>query len=164
MLHAFRYLGWPATGRPAGSLADLPRKRRLESSLGSAVIMSPEGYLLTNNHVISGADQIVVALKDGRETVARVIGSDPETDLAVLKIDLTTCRQSPWGARTGQDRRCGAGHRQSLRRRPDRDHGHHQRHRAATSWASTPTRTSSRPMPPSTPATPAARWWMPTAT
>jgi len=67
---------------------NLPKKRRWESSLGSAVIMSPEGYLLTNNHVTSGADQIVVALKDGRETLARVIGSDPETDLAVLKIDL----------------------------------------------------------------------------
>ncbi|MEB0090906.1 Do family serine endopeptidase AlgW [Pseudomonas sp. CCI1.2] len=67
---------------------NLPKQRRMESSLGSAVIMSPEGYLLTNNHVTSGADQIVVALKDGRETTARVIGSDPETDLAVLKIDL----------------------------------------------------------------------------
>lgn len=67
---------------------NLPKQRRMESSLGSAVIMSPEGYLLTNNHVTSGADQIVVALKDGRETIARVIGSDPETDLAVLKIDL----------------------------------------------------------------------------
>lgn len=67
---------------------NLPRQRRMESSLGSAVIMSPEGYLLTNNHVTSGADQIVVALKDGRETIARMIGSDPETDLAVLKIDL----------------------------------------------------------------------------
>ena len=65
-----------------------PKQRRMESSLGSAVLMSPEGYLLTNNHVVAGADQIVVALKDGRETHARVIGSDPETDLAVLKIDL----------------------------------------------------------------------------
>ncbi|MEC7472752.1 MAG: Do family serine endopeptidase AlgW [Pseudomonadota bacterium] len=67
---------------------NLPRQRRMESSLGSAVIMSPEGYLLTNNHVTANAEQIVVALKDGRETLARVIGSDPETDLAVLKIDL----------------------------------------------------------------------------
>ncbi|NWA05171.1 Do family serine endopeptidase AlgW [Pseudomonas gingeri] len=67
---------------------NLPKQKRMESSLGSAVIMSSTGYLLTNNHVTSGADQIVVALKDGRETLARVIGSDPETDLAVLKIDL----------------------------------------------------------------------------
>lgn len=67
---------------------NMPRQRRWESSLGSAVLMSPEGYLLTNNHVTAGAEQIVVALKDGRETLARVIGSDPETDLAVLKIDL----------------------------------------------------------------------------
>lgn len=54
---------------------NLPKQRRWESSLGSAVIMSPEGYLLTNNHVTSGADQIVVALKDGRETLARVIAA-----------------------------------------------------------------------------------------
>ncbi|MEL0169205.1 MAG: trypsin-like peptidase domain-containing protein [Pseudomonadaceae bacterium] len=59
-----------------------------QTSLGSAVILNPEGYLLTNNHVIAGADEILVALKDGREALATLIGTDPETDLAVLKIDL----------------------------------------------------------------------------
>lgn len=63
-------------------------RRRMLSSLGSGVIVSAEGYILTNNHVISGADQVQVALRDGRETLATVIGTDPETDLAVLKIDL----------------------------------------------------------------------------
>ena len=67
---------------------DAPRKKRMQSSLGSAVIMSPEGYLLTNNHVTANADEIVVALRDGRETMGRIIGSDPDTDLAVVKIDL----------------------------------------------------------------------------
>lgn len=63
-------------------------KERIQSSLGSGVILSPEGYIATNNHVISGADSIVVALKDGREATATVVGNDPDTDLAVLKINL----------------------------------------------------------------------------
>jgi len=67
---------------------NLPRQQRMEASLGSAVIMNKQGYLLTNNHVVSGAGQIIVALQDGRETTAQLIGKDPETDLAVLKIDL----------------------------------------------------------------------------
>jgi serine protease DegQ len=61
---------------------------RRASSLGSGVIVSPEGYILTNHHVIEAADEIKIALSDGREAKARVIGSDPETDLAVVKVDM----------------------------------------------------------------------------
>ena len=56
--------------------------------LGSGVIVSPDGYILTNNHVVEGADEIEVTLTDSRRAQARVIGTDPETDLAILKIEL----------------------------------------------------------------------------
>ena len=59
------------------------------SSLGSGVIVSPQGIILTNHHVIEGADEIEVAFADGRKRNAKLIGSDPETDIAVLKIDAT---------------------------------------------------------------------------
>ena len=58
------------------------------SNLGSGVIISHDGYILTNHHVVEAADQIEVALADGRKTKGRIIGSDPESDLAVIKIDL----------------------------------------------------------------------------
>lgn len=63
-------------------------RQRKEPSLGSGVILSSEGYILTNNHVISDAAEIAVALNDGRTTSAKLFGADPESDLAVLKIDL----------------------------------------------------------------------------
>ena len=59
-----------------------------KSGLGSGVIVSPEGYILTNHHVVAAADEIGVELADGRKAKANIIGSDPETDLAVIKIDM----------------------------------------------------------------------------
>ncbi len=64
-------------------------QKRVERSLGSGVIVNEDGYILTNNHVIQNADAIQVSLRDGRTASAKVIGSDPDTDLAVLKVDLT---------------------------------------------------------------------------
>jgi serine protease DegQ len=81
------------------AFSDDPRQRRQqnrrfgegaggERTLASGVIVSKSGYLLTNRHVIEGADEITINLSDGRSTQAKVVGSDAETDLAVLKIDL----------------------------------------------------------------------------
>jgi serine protease DegQ len=62
------------------------------SGLGSGVIVSANGYVLTNYHVVEGADQIELAFNDGRTTKARLVGSDPESDLAVLQIDPNTAQ------------------------------------------------------------------------
>ncbi len=59
-----------------------------QEGLGSGVIVSPSGYILTNNHVVEGADEIEVILNDSRRTKAKGIGTDPDTDLAILKIEL----------------------------------------------------------------------------
>ena len=59
-----------------------------QGGLGSGVIVSPSGYILTNNHVVEGADDIEVMLNDTRRAKAKVIGTDPDSDLAILKIEL----------------------------------------------------------------------------
>jgi Do/DeqQ family serine protease len=69
-----------------GANPDDPQQRQI--GLGSGVIVAPEGYLLTNNHVIDGADDIEVQLADGRKAKARLVGADPDSDVAVLKIEL----------------------------------------------------------------------------
>jgi serine protease DegS len=70
-----RFFGDPYRARP---------RQRLESSLGSGVILDAKGYILTNNHVIEGADEIQVVLHDGRNVPVVVVGADPDTDMAVL--------------------------------------------------------------------------------
>ena len=89
------YTARVVTERLAPSLGELfgeymPRYRqRIERSLGSGVIVDKEGHIITNHHVIANADSVRVALADGRVAPAQVVGRDPDTDLAVLKIDLT---------------------------------------------------------------------------
>jgi serine protease DegS len=74
----------PVFKRFFGEQTDRPRIRR-ENSLGSGVIVDDNGYILTNNHVIAGASEIRVVLGDGRSLPARIVGTDPETDLAILQ-------------------------------------------------------------------------------
>ena len=68
---------------------NIPDQQYKEEGLGSGVIVSPDGYILTNNHVVEGADELKVMLSDGREFPAKVIGTDEKTDVAVVKIEAT---------------------------------------------------------------------------
>src|SRR6185312_13610827 len=72
-------------------------RQRMESALGSGVIVDDAGHVITNNHVIEGADTIMVYLADGRVTSASVVGRDPDTDLALLSIRLTNLPVMPLG-------------------------------------------------------------------
>jgi len=66
---------------------NLRRRPQVEQGSGSGFIVSPDGYILTNNHVVAGADRVTVRLYDKREFTAKVVGTDPNTDVAVIKID-----------------------------------------------------------------------------
>jgi serine protease Do len=84
--HGFRQPGPPMD----------PREHR-GGGMGSGVIVSPDGYILTNNHVMDGARELTVTLPDKREFTAKVVGTDPKTDLAVIKVDATGLPYVPWG-------------------------------------------------------------------
>jgi serine protease Do len=74
-------------GRGGGGFPGMPEQPRRQGGVGSGVIVTADGYILTNNHVVEDADQVTVSLSDRREFTAKVIGTDPNTDVAVLKID-----------------------------------------------------------------------------
>ncbi|MDO8705099.1 MAG: DegQ family serine endoprotease [Sulfuricaulis sp.] len=74
----------------------MPRERR-ESSLGSGVIVDSAGYLITNNHVVAKADEIKVLLNDKREFIGKVVGTDPKSDIAIVKINAKDLPVIPWG-------------------------------------------------------------------
>jgi serine protease Do len=79
-----RFFGDQFQGRmPRRNMMPMPR----QEGIGSGVVATKDGYILTNNHVVDGADEVKVALQDGREFTAKVVGRDPKTDIAVIKID-----------------------------------------------------------------------------
>jgi len=83
-----RFFGQPMPGQPMPGQPRRPQqKKRMVQGQGSGFIISPDGYILTNNHVVGEADKIMVKLLDGREFTAKIIGVDPPTDVAVIKID-----------------------------------------------------------------------------
>ena len=77
-----------------------PQQPRVEHGLGSGVIISPDGYIVTNNHVVDGATDVRVTMSDRRILSAKVVGTDPLTDLAVIKVDGQDLPNAPWGDST----------------------------------------------------------------
>ncbi|WP_447975225.1 DegQ family serine endoprotease [Nitrospira sp. Kam-Ns4a] len=86
-----RRFGFPDL--PFGPRGDGPRG----GGMGSGVIISPDGYIVTNHHVVEGAREVRVALPDKREFIGKVVGTDPKTDLAVVKVDARDLPFVPWG-------------------------------------------------------------------
>jgi serine protease Do len=77
-----------------------PQQPRVEHGLGSGVIISPDGYIVTNNHVVEGATDVRVTMSDRRILPANVVGTDPLTDLAVIKVEGHDLPNAPWGDST----------------------------------------------------------------
>lgn len=80
-----------------GMIIDRGVRRQTYNAFGSGVIISSDGYIVTNNHVVQDAERLTVTLNDKRELPARIVGIDPATDLAVIKIDATNLQYIPFG-------------------------------------------------------------------
>jgi serine protease Do len=90
-----RFFGQQFGGRQPGQ--GMQSQPRIEHGIGSGVIISPDGYIVTNNHVVESATEIKVTLSDRRILTAKVVGTDPLTDLAVIKVDATNLPNIPIG-------------------------------------------------------------------
>jgi serine protease Do len=84
-------------GSPFGQMQIQPQQPQIEHGIGSGVIISPDGYIVTNNHVIDGATQIKVTLNDRRVLTGKLVGTDKLTDIAVVKVDATNLPSIAWG-------------------------------------------------------------------
>ena len=151
-----RFFGRELPNMPHGNGGNRPHRFE-QQGLGSGVIIEADGYILTNNHVVAGADEIKVHLMDGRDLKAKVIGTDPPTDLALIQVkaerlpalalgDSDKTEVGDWvlaiGAPFGLQETVTSGIISA---------------KGAPTSASPTSRTSSRPMRPSTRATPAGR-------
>ena len=134
------------------------------TATGSGFVVSSDGYIVTNDHVVAGATSVKAKIGDGKTLDAKVVGTDASTDLALPKVDASgltplTLADSPTSGRRSRRR-----DRQPLRPRPD---AHHRRisalQRQISSRTATRSTTCCRPTPRSTPATPAARCSTPPA-
>ncbi len=107
-----------------GNMRQRPER---ESGLGSGVIIDPSGYIVTNNHVVEKASEVKVTLLDKREFTAKVIGADPQTDIAVVKIEASDLRAMPLGDAASSTRgRSVLCHRQPIRAGPHSDDGYRE--------------------------------------
>jgi serine protease Do len=92
-----QFFGNPFGGNGRGGHRSAPEQQPLQHGVGSGVIISPDGYIITNNHVVDGATQIKVTMHDRRVLTAKVIGTDKLTDLAVIKVDAHDLPAMSWG-------------------------------------------------------------------
>ncbi|HME36715.1 MAG TPA: Do family serine endopeptidase [Candidatus Sulfotelmatobacter sp.] len=94
-----QFFGQGGQGGPFGQFfgQHMQRQPQIEHGMGSGVVISPDGYIVTNNHVVEGAVDIRVTTSNRRVLKAKLIGTDPLTDLAVLKVDATGLASAPWG-------------------------------------------------------------------
>jgi len=84
-------------GSPFGQFQQVPQQPQIEHGIGSGIIISPDGYIVTNDHVVQGATQIKVTLNDRRVLTGKVVGTDKLTDLAVVKVNATNLPSIAWG-------------------------------------------------------------------